>query len=204
MTPTELVWIAQNRPTPPFKTSGYQGICGTCGASIDGDGVHIKEIDNPTFTNHADFFRFESTHVCNACASLYSAGKAKPGNFIATDQGFDYTVISLESVVEDKKPWLQVVNDLKSMPANTKVCGVLTTDVKPRLWPRMRLNTVGQFGLYVHAPDYDVSTHVDFDLTDLTISTMLQATGEWQLWREYYPDEYRAWMERWPDLKKMS
>ena len=37
-----------------------------------------------------------------------------------------------------------------------------------------------------------------------TMSAMLQSNGEWQLWREYYPDEYRAWMEKWPDLKKMS
>ncbi len=37
-----------------------------------------------------------------------------------------------------------------------------------------------------------------------TMSAMLQANGEWALWREHYPDEYRAWMERWPELKKSA
>lgn len=74
------------------------------------------------------------------------------------------TVISLESVVEDKKPWVHALRELAKLPPDTPCAGVLTTDVKIRLWPRMMPATVGGFGLYVHAPDYDLSRYVRFDL----------------------------------------
>ena len=76
----------------------------------------------------------------------------------------EYAVISLESVVADKRPWIEVLSDIAALPPETPVAGVMTTDVKPRLWPRVRLATVGRFGLYVHAGDYDVSEWREFSL----------------------------------------
>ncbi|MBE0511181.1 MAG: hypothetical protein IBX49_10710 [Gammaproteobacteria bacterium] len=169
ITASVLAWTAAGTPrqNEKYKSSVFSGICATCGTPIDGDAVAVSEIDNATFSNHADFFHFGSSHVCTACAWLYGAGKGRPGNFIATASSYEQTVISLDSVVEDKRPWIEVVRELARLPADTPVTGVLTTDVKPRLWPRARVATVGSFGLFVHCQDYDTSQHVDFDLHDL-------------------------------------
>ena len=163
-----LAWQGAGSPTQEkFKTTTYQGCCATCGVPINGEAVAISEIDNPTFSNHADFFPFPGKHVCPACAWLYGAGKAKPGNFIATPTSYEQAVISMDSVVDDKRPWLHILTDIATLPSDTPVTGVLTTDVKPRLWTRARVSTVGRFGLYVHAPDFDLSDHIDFSLPDL-------------------------------------
>ncbi|HEY8136280.1 MAG TPA: hypothetical protein VIF61_00470 [Methylocystis sp.] len=116
--------------------------------------------------DHANVFRFGSTGVCDACAWLFSAGKGRPGNFVATSNKLEYAVISLESVVTDKRPWIEIIRDLAALPKDARVTGVLTTDVKPRLWPRCRVATIDRFGLYVHATDYDFSQWVDFGLAD--------------------------------------
>jgi hypothetical protein len=63
-------------------------------------------------------------------------------------------------------PWIEVLADIAAMPGNTPVSGVMTTDVKPRLWPRARLATVARFGLYLHAGEYDVSEWREFILPD--------------------------------------
>jgi hypothetical protein len=115
--------------------------------------------------NHADYFSNGTKHVCRACSWLFASGKGRPGNFLACGNQFELLVISLESVVADKRPWMIALSELAGMPPETPVTGVMTTDVKPRLWPRARLATVGSFGLYVHAPDYDVSGWREFDLT---------------------------------------
>lgn len=138
-------------------------VCATCAAGIS-SGVPLVQIETPTTANHADYFRFGSKHVCPACAWLFGAGKGRPGNYVATPQGMEYTVISLESVVVDKRPWIEALADIAALPGDTPVAGVMTTDVKPRLWPRVRLATVARFGLYVHAPDYDVSEWREFSL----------------------------------------
>lgn len=143
------------------------GCCATCGAILSNEAVHISEIENPTFSNHADFMRYGSKHVCHACAWLYGAGKGKPGNFLATPDKYELLVISLDSVVADKRPWLEAIYDLQKLPPETPVCGVLTTDIKPRLWPRMIAGTAARPNLLVHALDYDISTPVAFQLTEL-------------------------------------
>ncbi len=199
LTAPQLAWTAAGcpRPNEKYKLSPHVGICSTCGTTIDGDAVAISEIDSPTFSNHADFFRFGGSHVCLACGWLYGAGKGKPGNYIATSGRYEQAVISLDSVVNDKRPWLEIIRDLQRLPADTPVTGVLTTDVKPRLWPRAQLCTVGSFGLYVHCPDYDVSQHVDCDLSDLLliIGLMLPALGagfaKASVWYGLYRDHAR-------------
>lgn len=154
-------WQAAGEPAHPYAEEPCSRACATCAAPI-AVGVPLREIETPTTANHADLFRF-SQHVCRACAWLYAIGKGRPGNYIAT-QALEYAVISLDSVVADKRPWLDVLRDLAALPRDTVVAGVMTTDVKPRLWPRVRLATIDRFGLYVHAPDYDVSEYREFDL----------------------------------------
>lgn len=168
VTQSGLAWSAAGNPTQEkYKESEFSGVCTTCGATVDGIGVAVSEIDNAAFSNHADFFRFGTTHVCQGCAWLFGAGKGRPGNFIATPSSYEQTVISLDSVVEGKRPWIEVVRELTKLPHDTPVTGVLTTDVKPRLWPRAQVATIGRFGLFVHCPDYDTSRYIDFNLTDL-------------------------------------
>lgn len=135
----------------------------------------MGEIETPTTSGHADLFRFGGGYICLACSWLFLAGKGKPGNFIATPNSFEATVISMDSIVASKRPWRDVLIDLAKMPACTPVAGVMTTDVKPRLWPRTRPATLGQFGLYIHCPDYDVSEWRNFSLTEcVAITEMLR------------------------------
>lgn len=175
-TAPQISWHGAGRPLSGYDTTIHHGYCATCGTPIDGDAVHIKEIENPTFTQHADFMA-HGQHVCPACAWLYGAGKGKPGNFIATPGKYEQAVISLASVVEDKRPWLTIIREIAMLPPDTPVCGVLTTDVKPRLWPRMQAATVGAFGLYVYSPDDDLSAFVPMNLSELlhTIDTIIPA-----------------------------
>lgn len=168
---SQISWIGSGKPASFFPAETYAGHCATCGASINGQAVHIGRIDNPTFSNHADFFRFGGMHVCPACAWLFGAGKGKPGNYIATPESFESTVISMESVVACKRPWRDVLIDLSKRPSETPVTGVMTTDVKPRLWPRARTATIGRFGLYIHCPDYDVSEWRNFNLVECVAIT---------------------------------
>lgn len=156
-------WSAAGRPAHPYTEEPATGVCATCAAPIS-SGVPLSEIETPTTSNHADFFRFGGRHVCPACAWLFAAGKGRPGNYVATPGRFEATVISMDSVVADKRPWMVVLPELAALPADTPLAGVMTTDVKPRLWPRVRLATVGHCGMYVHAPDYDVSEWREFSL----------------------------------------
>lgn len=156
-------WTAAGSPAHGYYQEMAKTVCSTCALPIT-DGVPLAKIETPTTANHADYFRFGSRHICPACAWLFSAGKGRPGNYVATPGRLEYTVISLESVVESKRPWIEVFADLAALPPDTPVAGVMTTDVKPRLWPRVRLATIGRFGLYLHAPDYDVSEWREFSL----------------------------------------
>ena len=77
----QIAWHGAGCPTPNYDITAHHGHCATCGAAIDGVAVHIKEIECPTLTQHADFMA-HGQHVCPACAWLFGAGKGKPGNFI--------------------------------------------------------------------------------------------------------------------------
>lgn len=178
--PPALVHASAHRPDHGYNTCAVPPgtRCATCGADtalIAPQAVHLAQIETPTTANHGDFFRFGSRHVCAGCAWLFNAGKGRPGNYLATPGRFELTVISLESVVEDKRPWLTVLRELQHLPADTPMTGVMTTDVKPRLWPRARLATRGAAGLYVHVPDWDISEWRQFDLNAClaAIDTML-------------------------------
>lgn len=160
MTHTQLCY--QEAGCPPLESlQTTDAYCATCGQHTR-QAVNQNDINNPTFSQHGDFLKGE--WVCPACTFMYRQGKARPGNYLAIEgHGFNYLAISAEG---DKKSWNEMLADLVKLPKNTKVTGVLTTDVKPRLFPRAQLATVGDFGLYIHAGDYDVSEYRDFDLDD--------------------------------------
>ena len=163
MSASQIAWSAAGKPLHGYESLQVDAPCATCG--FKGDlGVSLKAIETPTTSGHADLFRFGTQHVCPACTWLFAAGKGKPGNYIAAGERFEYAVISLESVVEDKRPWIDILRDLCDLPASAPVAGVMTTDVKPRLWHRVRPASIGKFGLYLHCPDYDVSEWRSFDL----------------------------------------
>lgn len=166
MTATQHTWTAAGQPPHGYPVEpAPDGRCATCGgAHQDGHAVPLAAIETPTMAAHGDNFRTWGKHVCHACAWLYQAGKGRPGNFIALPDRYEETVISLDSVVANKRPWITILRELATLPPETPITGVMTTDVKPRLWPRMRLTTLGQMGLYLHAPDYDVSAWTRFDL----------------------------------------
>ena len=46
LTAPQLAWTAAGcpRPNEKYKLSPHQGICSTCGTTIDGDAVAISEI----------------------------------------------------------------------------------------------------------------------------------------------------------------
>lgn len=174
ISPSQLAWNAVGSPEVAGSVTG-PALCSVCG-SADSSSVPLCAIETPTMGAHADIFRYGGQSVCRACAWLFAAGKGAPGNFVVAGTSLEYAVISLESVVETKRPWLHILRDLATLDLSTPTTGVMTTDVKPRLWPRMRLATVGSFGLYLHAPDYDVSQWWEFSLAEcLAITETMQA-----------------------------
>lgn len=161
--PSQLAWTAAGNPAHGLRVIDNEGVCAVCATRVI-KCVALDEIETPTTSDHANIFRHSRDGVCEACAWLFMAGKGRPGNYIATPDRMEYAVISLESVVADKRPWLAILRELATRASDTPVCGVMTTDVKPRLFPRTRIATIGTFGLYVHALDYDVSEWRAFDL----------------------------------------
>lgn len=174
MSASHHAWTAAGRPPHGYRETEQDTHCCTCASPII-RGVPVDEVETSTMGNHADYFAYATRHVCPACAWLFGIGKGRPGNYIAAGDRYEEAVISLESVVESKRPWLAILRDLQGAPPEMPLCGVMTTDVKPRLWPRTRMATRARFGLYIHAPDYDASGYIAFDLDDaLTIiETML-------------------------------
>ena len=161
-----LVWRAAGEPAHKYTEEPHSGACATCGGGIS-IGVPIDEINNPTFSNHAEFFRY-GTHACRACAWLYGIGKGRPGNIMAAGTDLYRPVISEKSATDERPTWLDT---LRSLSGDMPVAGVLTTDTKPRVWPRMRIASIRAFGLYVHAPEYAVSEYRSFSLADLGVAS---------------------------------
>ncbi len=180
-----IIWESLGRPNGKFPLVIYSGVCATTGEKIE-KGVHVNEINNDSFSNHADFFQYND-HVSEWCAWWYSGVKETHRNIVLMGDKVYFPMISLnpkDEPVEEKtdkkarnsfyslpplKPsdrpsWLSVFQDLSKMPLETPCGGVLTVDPKVRLWPRTQLATVENFGLYVHFPDYNLSEFVSFDL----------------------------------------
>jgi len=78
ITPSNFIYQCARAPEVPEVEETQLSLCATCASEISG-GVPISKIENPTFSQNADYLRF-GTHVCQACAWLYWAGKGKPGS----------------------------------------------------------------------------------------------------------------------------
>ena len=165
LTVSGMLWRAMGMPAPKWELEPVQGLCGTCGQPITA-GVPQKAINSPTFAQHADYLKY-GTHVCAACAYLYGMGRSRPGNFLVVGERVYWPVISQDAETEERPSWLRVIREVARMDPRLPAAGVLTTDVKPRLWPRARAVTLRAFGLYVHAPEYDVSEFRELDLFEL-------------------------------------
>ena len=168
---SQLLWRAAGKPPHKYaeEDAPAGAVCATCAVLISGKSVQTGAINNPTFANHAEFFKF-GARVCRACAWLYGDPKRTHRNVLAIGDRLWWPMISLESATEERPSWLTLFEDWPQCDEDLEkpVAGVLTTDPKPRNWPRMRLSTVARPALYIHAPDYDVA-----DWRVLDIETLL-------------------------------
>lgn len=166
LTASQLVYHASGEPPHKYVEEEHQGSCATCASPL-AHGVDMAQINNPTFSNHSEFFKF-GTHVCRACAWMYGDPKRTHRNVLCVGDELWWPMISVESATDERPSWMGLLallfHEPEDYPPGTPVTGVLTTDPKPRMWPRMRVGALGGFGLYVHAPDYDVSGWRDLDL----------------------------------------
>ena len=175
MTPSTLWFAAAGEPPHPYTESLVEGgHCATCATPLS-RGVPIQEIVTVTFAQHGDYLRY-GTHVCPACAWLYGLGKGNPGNIVAAGDRYWRPMIGHDSATDQRPQWVSVLQDIATMPLDTPVAGVMTSDPKPRLWPRAELCTVGAFGLYLHCPDYNLSEFRRFDLRGCLV--IVQAVTE--------------------------
>jgi len=165
LTPQLLIWEAMGKPVPKWKVDAVTGRCATCGQPIT-EGVSRKAIESDTYSQQADYMKY-GDYNCRACAWLNSDPKNNHRNVIVAGSQIWWPMISRESATPDRPQWLDVLKLIAELPPDTPVTGCITTDPKPRLWPRYKLATVGNFGLYVHAPDYDQSGYVQFNLSRL-------------------------------------
>ena len=162
MSAPQLIWRNSKEPAHKYVEEDTEGYCATCAAPIS-TGVGTEQINNPTFANHSEFFKF-GTHVCRACAWLYGDPKRTHRNVLAVGDELWWPMISRESATEERPSWMELFRRLENLPPETPMCGVLTTDPKPRNWPRMRLSTAQNPGLYIHAPDYDIAVFRVLDI----------------------------------------
>lgn len=184
MTPSTLAWRAFGSRAPEGKTGGLykfeaaRGECVTCAAPLT-EGVPftprrgVAGIDNATFSGYADYARW-GTHVCPACAWLYGDPKRMHRAMLCIgDEGWWPTIAQ---DIEGRPRWRRALGELAKHSPDTPMCGVLTTDPKPRLWPRMQMASCGAPGLYLHIPEQDISRWSRFSLR--AVAECLRLTDE--------------------------
>lgn len=162
--PSILIHHAAGGPPHKYTEEAVKNgsVCATCAAPIT-RGVDTGQVNNPTFSNHAEFFKF-GTHVCRGCAWMYADPKRTHRNVLCVGEELWWPMISTESATDERPSWMELFGLIADYPPETSATGVLTTDPKPRMWPRCRAATVGSFGLYIHAPDMNISEWREFSL----------------------------------------
>jgi hypothetical protein len=182
-TASELIWNAFGARAPEGKTgSQYRfepamGHCAICGAAIT-EGVPfaprrgVVGIDNPTFSGYAEYARWGS-HVCRACAWLCGDPKrTHRAMLVVGDRGWWPTIAQ---AIDGRPRWRNILGEIARAAPEMPMTGVLTTDPKPRLWPRAQLATCGRPGMYFHCPEQDISGWRQFDLR--TVAQALAAVN---------------------------
>lgn len=177
-TAPQVIWRAFGNRAPEGKTgSRYRfepapGRCATCGTEI-AEGVPfaprrgIAGIDNDTFSGHAEYARWGS-HVCPACAWLYGDPKrTHRGMLVVGEAGWWPTIAK---PIECRPRWRHVLREVARAAPETPMTGILTTDPKPRLWPRAQLAACAAPGLYLHIPEQDISRWSVFDLRQVALA----------------------------------
>lgn len=163
---SQLIWRNADESGHKYHEESYGGPCATCSAYTE-IGIGTEQINNKTFSNHSEFFKF-GNHVCPACAWLYGDPKRAHRNVLAVGDELWWPMIGVDSATYERPSWLDLLRDLPDrFDGDEPQCGVLTTDPKPRNWPRMALGTSRHLSLYVHAPDYDTATVVHLDALKL-------------------------------------
>lgn len=197
LTAPGLLWRAAGTPSPKWPLEPAGGRCATCAAPVS-EGVSHLTINSTTFSQQGDFFQY-GTHCCPACAWLYSDAKRHHRSVLAVGDTLLWPLLSVTAAAEQGRPsWLDTLRLVAATDPATPCAGVLTTDPKPRFWPRTRLASAGAFGLYAHAPDYDTSNYVRFDaadavaLTELILPLLRQGYSKRTIARGLWADYPRA------------
>ena len=177
MTKTELLWNALGCPTNKYEktTIASDCVCASCCKELKtGDlAVHLTQIIGDTMANQSQFLRY-GKHICQACAAMYSDSKAMHRGFIVAGKTVFFPMISWDSATAERPNWFDALKIISTLDKDVPTWCVLTTDPKPRLFPNAMLTSVGNFGAYVHAPDYDVSRFLMLSISDiLTIAEMI-------------------------------
>lgn len=177
-TAPELIWAAFGRPAPEGKTGGQykfepaDGHCATCSAPL-ARGVPfdprrgVKGIDNETFSGHGEYAKW-GTHVCPACAWLYGDPKRTHRSILAVGDTAWWPTIA--KPIEGRPRWRRILRKIVDAAPDTPMAGILTTDPKPRLWPRIKTASCGQPGLYIHVPEHDISAWHALDIRAVALS----------------------------------
>jgi hypothetical protein len=174
MSATQLIWAAAGHPATEGKTgSRYQleqspGRCATCAVPIS-DGVPFEPrrgvagINNGTFHGHAEYARW-GTHVCAACAWLFGDPKRTHRSILVLGESIWWPILGQPTEATEGRPrWREVFGCLDYVARDTPMAGILTTDTKPRLWPRIRMSLADAPGLYIHSPAHNWSHWTHFD-----------------------------------------
>lgn len=166
MTAPQLIWRAFGARVPEGKTGGkyklekIAGTCATCAAPIK-EGVPFQPrrgvagINNDTFSGYAEYARW-GTHVCPACAWLFGDPKRMHRAVLVVGEHGWWPTIA--QTIEGRPRWRHALREIALAHPDTPMTGILTTDPKPRLWPRANIATCGSPGLYLHIPEQDIST----------------------------------------------
>lgn len=174
LTAPHLAWRAAGAGPATWPLEPATGHCATCGIALSA-GVPLTQFVGETYSQPADFVGFGS-HVCGACAWWHSETKQRHRAWLVAGDTLWWPILSVETAAATADPqrpaWRDVLRHVATLPPATPLAGLLTSDPKPRLWPRVRASTVGRALLYVHStgdksPVGEVSTLLALELPRL-------------------------------------
>lgn len=159
-----LFWKAAGQPAIKSAIHNCNGsYCACCGVEIN-EGVLVEDVAGTAISRQNEMFAGE--YVCQSCAWMCEDATQKNRNVLVLGNEIYWAMIGIESATSERPSWLDLLHKASLMPVDVAIQGVLTTDPKPRLWNMSKPCTIGNFGLYVHCTDYDISDFVYFDLQE--------------------------------------